>query len=301
MRKFLYVAVFMATILSTDSKMNPTRQETALKKPNISFSLEDSIDSTISIASFNIRDFGKTKSEKADVMRVLTDIVQQYDITAIQEVSDIKGETIPYFVAALNARGRSYSFVISPRVGKESAAEQYAFVYNTKKIEYTGKSFIWADSYNLFERDPFIAQFRSANFDFILVNVHTRPTNAEKEVMALEYVMQDADNYFADDKDVIVLGDFNADGDSFSEKITNGFRGPQYNWVIDDSQDTTVAKNSNTYDRIVFKKQFTQEDYAGKAGVFRFDSFFGLTQQQAMTISDHYPVWALFYTNKDTD
>ena len=94
---------------------------------------------------------------------------------------------------------------------------------------------------------------------------------------------------------------YNSDGSYFSEAETNGFRTEPYTWIIDDSLDTTVAASSNTYDRIVFDSQFTAEDFTGKSGVFRFDSAFGLTPDKAKAVSDHYPVWAEFYTMRDRD
>jgi len=45
----------------------------------------------------------------------------------------------------------------------------------------------------------------------------------------------------------------------------------------------------------------TTEDHAGKSGVFRFDTVFGLTQSMAKKVSDHYPVYCVFYINKDRD
>ncbi len=43
------------------------------------------------------------------------------------------------------------------------------------------------------------------------------------------------------------------------------------------------------------------EDYADKAGVDRFDETHSLTAKETKKVSDHYPVWATFYTGKDTD
>jgi hypothetical protein len=55
-----------------------------------------------------------------------------------------------------------------------------------------------------------------------------------------------------------------------------------------------------TYDRIIISET-TVEDYAGNAGVFRFDTEYGLTQDKAENVSDHYPVFAEFWTDRDSD
>ena len=38
---------------------------------------------TITIASFNIQQFGQTKASKPEVMEILSDIIRRYDIVAI--------------------------------------------------------------------------------------------------------------------------------------------------------------------------------------------------------------------------
>ncbi len=55
-----------------------------------------------------------------------------------------------------------------------------------------------------------------------------------------------------------------------------------------------------TYDRIIITET-TVEDYAGNAGVFRFDTEYGLTRDQAEKVSDHYPVFGEFWVGRDTD
>lgn len=55
-----------------------------------------------------------------------------------------------------------------------------------------------------------------------------------------------------------------------------------------------------TYDRIIITET-TVEGYAGNAGVFRFDTVYGLTQDMAEKVSDHYPVYAEFWVSRDTD
>jgi hypothetical protein len=55
--------------------------------------------------------------------------------------------------------------------------------------------------------------------------------------------------------------------------------------------DTNVAAESCTYDRIVMLSgsEFTVQN----VGVFRFDTYFQLTPEDAKSISDHYPVFTI--------
>jgi len=263
-------------------------------------SLEQKAD-TIQIASFNIQVFGKSKRNKPEVMKVLTDIVHKYDITAIQEFRDKEEKTLPFFVQQLNLVGnKNFSHIGSPRLGRTSSKERYAFVYDPVTVEQIGKAYVWPDTQDIFEREPYIAYFKSGDFDYVLINIHTKPDDATNEIMALETVVNDAITHY-NEKDIIVLGDFNADGSYFNENIDSGIRSQDYFWVINDSIDTTVAKSDNTYDRIVFLTQPTSKDYAEMFGVFRFDSAYVLTPEFTKKVSDHYPVYAVFNTNNDAD
>ena len=47
------------------------------------------------------------------------------------------------------------------------------------------------------------------------------------------------------------------------------------------------------YDNIVFDRNATVE-YTGRSGVLDFAKEFSLTQEQALEVSDHMPVWAEF-------
>ena len=215
MKKLLFAATALALVLyacqkTTEPPYQPPQDVERRSVEPQDITLDDTLDSTIKLASFNIQIFGKSKREKTDVMQALTDIVSQYDIIAIQEVRDSTEETVPYFVERLNqASGKAYASVTGQRVGRSSSKEQYAFIYDTSKISYTGGSYTWKDTLDIFEREPFIAQFKAGNFDFVLANIHTKPADAKAEIMALEQVLKDADEYFTDDNDVIVLGDYN--------------------------------------------------------------------------------------------
>lgn len=250
----------------------------------------------ITIASFNIQDFGQSKSQKPDVMEILCEIVNDYDICAIQEVSDKTEKTIPNFIQKL---GQDYTHITCERVGR-GEKEQYSFVYNTKTVEYLGKSYTYSDEDDVFAREPFIAYFKSGNFDFVLINIHTQPSNAASEINALDEVVLDARKKFPNEKDFIVLGDYNADGNYFDEDGKCELKKKEYTWIIPNNADTTVATSSNTYDRLVVTTGCL-EDYAHKWDVRNFQKEFQLSPEKTKEVSDHYPIWAMFYRNKDTD
>ena len=254
----------------------------------------------LKLASFNIQTFGKAKCEKAEIMDILTKTIKNFDLVAVQEIKD--ATVLPLLVDKINETSEEkYTFLASERVGRTVSKEQYGFLYKRDKVHFTGKSYLYNDKDDAFEREPFVAQFKSNGFDFILANIHTKPAAAKQEIQSLVDVVNNASTRFTDDKDVIVLGDYNADGAYFSEKTTTGLRGALYFWAISDDADTTVATSEHTYDRIVFQKKYTLEDFTGKVGVFKFDEEYALPKNVAKQVSDHYPVWSTFYTDKDTD
>ncbi len=187
----------------------------------------------IKIASFNIQIFGQSKSSKQEVMDILVQIIRNFDIVAIQEIRDIAGTAIITLKNQVNADGSSYDVIVGPRVGRTSSKEQYAFMYDTTVLQVLPNSYTYDDDgdgndsndiddslhlNDLFEREPFIAHFKvkSDGFDFVLINIHAKPDDAENEISYLPDVISDVFPHL-NETDVICLGDFNADGSYFDE------------------------------------------------------------------------------------
>jgi len=92
-------------------------------------------DDTIKIASFNIQVFGRSKASKPEVMEVLSKIIFQFDIVAIQEIRDKTGKAIKDLEVAVDALGENYDFIIGPRLGRTNSKEQYAYFYRVSTIQ----------------------------------------------------------------------------------------------------------------------------------------------------------------------
>lgn len=288
MRRFLVGALF--SMLIGCGHINITGLATQ-EPPSIPQQSED----VITIGTFNIQVFGKAKREKEDVMQTLENIARHYDILAIQEIRDASLETIPAYLERINNGTGTYAVVASERTGRTSSKEQYAFYYDDARVDYINVSYLYPDEDDVFERDPHIAYFRSGAFDFMLVNVHIKPDDAEREIAHLQNVIthiQDTHH----EQDIILIGDLNADGSYYDE--TN--RNLGYVWLVPNHYDTTVARSSNTYDRIIITGT-AREDYHGITGVHRFDEAYSLSYDQTRDVSDHYPVWSQFSRNEDTD
>ena len=260
---------------------------------------------TAKIAAFNIQIFGKTKSDKTDVMTALTKIVREFDIVLIQEIRDASEETIPNFIEKINQiEGATYSFIQSPRLGRTTSKEAYAYLYNTETVQFIqGSDYVYNDTNDVFEREPYIASFKIGNFDFVLAGIHTKPEDAYNEIGNLTSVVSAIQTAKPNEKDIIIMGDFNADGSYFNEDDTsNLFKASEYNWIITNDINTTV-KTDYTYDRIVVLDTTLNHEYdAGTAQAFYFDQAYGLNNQTFVEeISDHYPVFAQYNTNLEDD
>jgi len=249
----------------------------------------------ILVASFNIQVFGESKMAKRHVVEVLARVVRQFDIVAIQEVRAKSDEIIPSFVRAVNADGSRYHWVIGPRQGRTVSKEQYAFIYDTTRIEVDPASVgIVPDPQNKLHRPPMHARFRTKitpaemAFTFWLVDIHTDPDEVPQELDALAGVFQAMQAARPDEDDVILLGDLNAGPPEFKafQRI------PGITWAI--AGTTTNTRRSKTYDNLVFARPATSE-YLGGWGVVDLQATFGLPLEAALEVSDHNPVWGAFY------
>jgi deoxyribonuclease-1-like protein len=249
---------------------------------------------TIKIASFNIQVFGTSKLKKPQAMDVLTRVVRRFDVVAIQEVRSTDDSVVPKFVELINADGSKYDFVIGPRLGRTNSKEQYAVLFNTARIE-VDRAFVYTvdDPKDLLHREPMVARFRVRGvppeqvFTFNLVDIHTDPDETASELDALADVFVGVQHNGSGEDDVILLGDLNVDEYHLGKLgrlpgIAHAITGVMTN-----------TRRDKMYDNIVFDSRATAE-YTGRWGVVDLTAEFGLTQQQALEVSDHCPVWAEF-------
>jgi len=258
----------------------------------------------IRVAAFNVQIFGRTKRDKPEIMAALVNITRVFDVVLIQEIRDSSETTAPIFLEMINeAEGPEYAFVSSPRLGRTSSKEAYAYFYNTETVQFiNGSDHVFNDEYDVFEREPYLASFRSGNFDFTLVGIHTKPDDATHEIGNLTVVVQTTLDQTPDEEDIIVMGDFNADGSYFDEdEDLHPLRAPEYHWTVTNAQDT-MTKTDWTYDRIVMTGATYGQEYVNDStAVYYFDEILGITAELTWNVSDHYPVYAEFYTGLPDD
>ncbi|KAF7663930.1 hypothetical protein LDENG_00194720 [Lucifuga dentata] len=258
------------------------------------------------ICAFNLHNFGESKSNKPVVMDTLVKIITRCDVCLLQEVRDQREKALPQLLYQLNRydRKHQYDAVASSRLGRsESYREQYVFVYRTGKVTITGE-FQYPDTrpghVDAFSREPFVVRFKApktAIKEFVLIPQHTSPTNATAELDALYDVLQDVKKMWKTEN-VMLLGDFNADCNYLAKKNRKKVRlitDEKLTWLIDDDTDTTVRSSTNcAYDRIVVHGQeFAAATVPNSAQPFNFQRQYQLSEEQALDVSDHYPVEVL--------
>ena len=279
-----------------DASIQPVRLQTTGQKSQ----------ETIRIATFNIEALGKEKAGDPAIMPIVAQIISQFDVVAIQEVRGGDAQPIQTLVELMRASGAYYAATVSEPIGRAPQAESYAFMWDATRIQFIeGSAYLVQDQADRMHREPMVASFESRvgladgrrPFRFTLINAHTSPTEVETSAIANEMnVLDDVfvrvrqyDYQTTGEEDCIMLGDLNVD--------TKGLRelGQIPNIVSIAGDSLTNTLRTETLDHILLDQTLTRE-YTGRFGLIDFQRDLGLSQEKALQISDHLPLWAEFST-----
>ena len=250
------------------------------------------------VGSFNIQVFGESKARKPAVMAVLADILARFDVLAVQEIRSKDQSHFAALVDQVNQvapKGSQYRFVVGPRLGRTVSKEQYAFVWDASRVSIYPESVYTMpdDKYDDFHREPLVATFQTRTptgrtpFRFTLINMHTDPDEEHFEIDRLDDVLVAIQRYDTVEDDLILLGDFNADENNLGELSRMRNIVPLLRGV------PTNVRRTQTYDNLIVHRLKTNE-WTGQSGVLDFQREYGLTDREALEVSDHFPVWADF-------
>ncbi|MBE9593617.1 MAG: endonuclease/exonuclease/phosphatase family protein [Proteobacteria bacterium] len=295
----IVVVIMVAIIAGCGDNDSFTINGAPVTESNISTDNE-----TLRIGAFNVQVFGKSKAAKPEVMDVLAKIIRTYDVVAIQEIRDIEQTALPKLVNLVNANGSQYEFIVGPRLGRSSSKEQYAYIYNNRTVNLNGTPWTYPEPNGTdpFHREPYVAYFRAVNgsFDVVLIVCHVDPDEATEEINALGAVVNCTKGNYPNEDDIIIMGDLNADCRYFDEDLVEVIYGSGYLSCINNSVDTTTSATNCTYDRLIITKEAVS-DFTGNSGVFRYDLIYNLTNGETLAVSDHYPIYAEFYCDRDNN
>jgi deoxyribonuclease-1-like protein len=250
-------------------------------------------EATIRVATFKVPAMGPATLAKPHTLQTLVSILRHFDLVALQGIQTARDDVLPLLVEQLNVAGGSYDYLIGPRVGRSTNRQQFAILFDTRKLE-TDRYQLYTvdDPQDLVMFEPLVAWFRCKGvppqdaFTFSIVDLAVEPSFADAERSLLPNMITAIENDGRNEDDWILAGDFAG--------------GPAELTILESSRARFAVRDmptdvagSQTLDSIVFSSQATGE-FTGRAGVFDFLRKYNLSIERAMEVSSRLPVWAEF-------
>ncbi|XP_009880258.1 PREDICTED: deoxyribonuclease-1-like 2 [Charadrius vociferus] len=208
---------------------------------------------TLRVGAFNIQAFGDTKMSNERVAGIIVNILRRYDVVLVQEVRDSDLSAVTELMEQLNSVSTStYDYEISGPLGRDNYKEMYLFIYRTDTVSVVD-TYQYEDPQDVFSREPFILKISVPHTkveEFVLVPLHSAPHDAVAEIDALY------DVYLA------IVSKWGTDSDC-------------------------------AYDRgviVVCGAKLKRSIVPNSAAIYNFQRAFQLEQEEALAVSDHYPV-----------
>jgi endonuclease/exonuclease/phosphatase family metal-dependent hydrolase len=281
------------------------------------------VDETLLVASWNVREFGGTKygGRESEPLFYIAEILSRFDLIAVQEVRD----NLDALDQLINILGSWWKYLVSDvTLGAQGNQERHAFIYDTRKLSFGGLSGELipplkkqADGTLIndfgFARTPYLAGFRAGWFKFTICTQHLyygeskaddpqRVKEAEWVTSLLKERMKSKDRW-ADH--AILLGDFNV----FSLKDKTFQALGKQDFTIPEALkgQYTNANLDKPFDQMAFAANEAKKKVEVlKAGVFPyFNHVYRLSefalygqeekefkQWRTYKMSDHLPIWA---------
>jgi deoxyribonuclease-1-like protein len=252
---------------------------------------------TIRIASFSLESFGESKLRKAAVVETIARMIRQFDVIALQHIQSKQQSAVPELLDKVNQSDRRYDYCIGPRVGSEPNQQQYAFIYDTDRIE-TDREQLYTidDPQALMEFDPLVGWFRckavarEKAFTFTLINLRLDALSNGKELKLLPDLIRNVRQDGRSEDDIILLGNFGCSDNELRSLQNLGMS------CALEGIPTTVTGEA-MLDNLVFPLRATDE-FTGRSGVVDFLRQLNLSIDQAFQISTHMPLWAEFHASE---
>lgn len=251
--------------------------------------------SELTIASWNIRDLGRTKS--AEDIAKIAQIIRHIDLVAIQEVvaKDPAGaQAIAKIVDELNRMGAQWDYRISNPTNSPSPyiSERYAFLWKTSKIKLLNRAYLDSELEEVCDREPFVGKFQltKGKEPFYVINFHSRRFNQQPEDEIIHF--KNYPERLKTDR-VFIVGDFNIDE---NHQVWDNLYRLGYNSALKGIQTTLktiCAQNSylnHSIDNIYFSSKSAE---LSQSGAIDFVSACE-NLEAARGLSDHLPVFASF-------
>ncbi len=279
------------------------------------------LDESFTMATWNIREFGK-KARSQAAIHYIAEILGQFDLIGVVELRD----DLRDLRRVLEVLGPYWRAVYSDAVMDDGGnRERVAYVFDKRQIAFNGMASAafgrrrkqgteWMPEINWW-RPPYIASFKSGNFDFVVLTTHIRWGGSAKErvpeLQAIADWVSDKQALLAagrrswDEPDIFVMGDFNVPSrrsSLFKALTSTGLVIPTA--MLKDEFGSNLARDKR-YDQILHLPHYP-ETFTNRAGVLDFYAgdhqvlFPDLSKDQfTYQLSDHIPLWVEINTNID--
>jgi endonuclease/exonuclease/phosphatase family metal-dependent hydrolase len=279
------------------------------------------VDSSLLIATWNLREFGGAKAHgrEDEPLFYIAEIINRFDLVAIQEVKD----DLAALDRLMSILGPWWKYIISDiSYGRQGNNERLCFVYDTRKIAHGGlvgelvPEMVKDESTGLlksefaFARSPFMLGLTAGWFKFTICSDHfyygasspDEPQRAEEARRITDLLKTRSKSQDKWGKSIILLGDFNVfsvDDPTFKALDDAGFKVPD----AIKAKDTNLNKDK-PFDQIAFYEGSTVDTIEiANAGVFDYsecvyrddqEKEYGLGNyrtDRTYKMSDHLPLW----------
>jgi endonuclease/exonuclease/phosphatase family metal-dependent hydrolase len=243
------------------------------------------------ILSWNLENFGKSKSEKT--IEFISNTIKDYDIIAIQEVVAGYGgaQAVAKLADELNRKGNKWDYIISdPTSSSAYKTERYAFIWKTATVKKIGKAWLEKKYHLEIDREPFFCTFEYEGKQFTIANFHaiTKSKQPETEIKYFKLIPEEYPKL-----NIFFAGDFNCPQ---SHTVFNPLKKMGYKPIF--AQQKTSLKNkckgtdclASEFDNIFYH---TSKIKHISSGIIPFYKSFN-SLKEARIISDHIPIWFQF-------
>ena len=241
----------------------------------------------VRILSWNGCNFGKSKSDGE--LAVFADVVKDYDIVTIQEVStsDAGEGAVQRLIAKLRSTGAVWNYELSPPTSGEGS-ERYVYLWKPQRAKMVGRGFLEPKTERVLNREPYMIRFAINRDTLLLASMHAVPQSKHPADEAR--VLSALPTYYAKTNRLLLMGDFNLPHtdpawDAVKRTMTAAIA----------NQKTTLKMKlgphgeqlANAYDNIFYE---TGDVALNSAGIVKFYERYP-SMEMARKISDHVPVW----------
>lgn len=270
------------------------------------------LDETLNIATWNIREFGRRRRKEASI-HYIAEILGQFDLVSVVELRD----NLEDLGRVLTILGPYWHAVFSdPTTDPAGNDERIGFLYDKRAATFTGlaaeaspprvkdpKTHEYVSAISWW-RSPYIGSFRAGSFDFVVLSAHIRWGDDEKgripELrMLADWVDARAREKHTDDKDILVMGDFNIPkrDDALFEAITS--KGLKIPVALRGNLHGSNLARDKRYDQILHYQSYP-DTFTNRGGVL---DFYGgdhrklypsdklSVEEFTFELSDHLPLW----------